>query len=442
MFQFSHCTDVGKRRSHNEDAYAFDEELGLYIVCDGMGGHQAGDIASKMTVETILKSLQSNGGLKKLLSQNTGPEQRREIAPLIIKAATLANKTVYETSLKLSEGEGDESSRKGMGTTLVMALKTPNGIFVAHVGDSRVYLIRGKKVIQLTEDHSFVNELLHAGQISETEARHHPQRNVITRAIGASEAVKVDVMFYEIMDGDSVILCSDGLHDYFSPKEFLIYRQQNKIDTLSKSLIQHALDGGGKDNITAIVMEWGQRESTRDQLSQFSVESKVEILKKIPLFKTLSYREISMLLELIDIVHYDKGATIVEQGQKGEDMFVILKGDAKVLVDGKPIAELGPGKYFGEMALIDQGERSATVVGESAMKVMRLMRPELFPLLKKEPRIGVKIFWSFLQTMNKRLRKNNKLFQTVLAEVEKESAHDSEVDEWGISELSSIKDLD
>ena len=409
-FHFSYKTDCGKKRKLNEDFFEFDETLGLYIVCDGMGGHQAGDIASKMTAQKLKMLLKRNSNLKGLLAGSMGAQERKKIIEILCLSIGEANKKVYEYSLQLAKQEGKSA---GMGTTLVMALKTTHGVFIAHVGDSRAYLIRSKKVIQLTEDHSFVNELLRAGQISAQEALNHPQQNVITRAVGASEVVCPDVLFYELMEKDMIILCSDGLHGYFSNNDFLRYRKDHDIDSICDVMTQHALDGGGSDNITVMALEWGGLNAPPEHPEDITIQNKIETLKKINLFKALTYKEITQLLEVIHITLIKDKRQILKQGDVGEDMFVILKGEVEVHIDQKKVTDLGPGSYFGEMSLIDRSPRSATIISKSVCKLMRLEREELFTLLKHEPRIGLKIFWAFLQTMNQRLRDNNKLLQNI-----------------------------
>ncbi len=412
-FSFSYLSDVGRKRKLNEDYLEFDDALGLYIVCDGMGGHQGGDVASKLAARTLKSSLLANKYIKTLVSRKTGPQERKAITAVLSQAIAVANKTVYEYSIDMN---AEKQKKAGMGTTLVMALKTLNGIFIAHIGDSRAYLVRGENVIQLTEDHSYVNELLHMGQIGPAEAEDHPQKNVITRALGIGAIAYPEIMFYEIMDKDFMVLCTDGLHGYFSDYEFLRYHQAYSIEDVSKSMVDHALAGGGKDNITLISMQWGGEESPPVHPHDITIQNKIDTLKKINLFKALNYKEITQLIEVIHITHVnpdEEKHEIIKQGENGEDMFVILRGEVEVIIDGKVVSELKPGQYFGEMSLIDKSPRSATIKAKGPLKLMRLHRDELFPLLKREPRIGLKIFWAFLQTMNQRLRNNNKLLQNL-----------------------------
>ncbi len=409
-FHFSHQTDCGKKRQYNEDFLDFDESLGVFIVCDGMGGHQAGDVASKLGAQTIKKVLLENTQLKDLLDRPIGTSERKAVIEILSQAISAANQEIYDYSLQMSS---EEHKSSGMGTTLAMGLKASNGIFIAHVGDSRAYLLRGRKVLTLTEDHSFVNELLRAGQISPEQARKHPQRNIITRAMGAGEVVCPDIMFYEIVEGDMIILCSDGLHGYFSDNDFLRYQRDCPFDLLAPRMIEHALDGGGKDNITVMLLKWGNDEAPPLHPHDITVQTKIETLMKINLFKALSYKETTQLLEVIHIHNCEGNEELIRQGDQGEDMFVILKGEVDVIIDSQLVTQLKPGNYFGEMSLIDKSPRSASIRSKSPCKLMQLHRDELFPLLKREPRIGLKIFWAFLQTMNQRLRDNNKLLQNI-----------------------------
>jgi len=409
-FRCRYQTDCGKKRQHNEDFLDFDEGLGLFIVCDGMGGHQSGDVASKLAAQGIKRKLVQNVDLKKILKAPMNGETRKVITEILHECINQVNRVIYNYSLELAS---DQRKSAGMGTTLVMALKAGEGVFLAHVGDSRAYLLRGKNISPLTIDHSFVNELLEAGQISAAEARNHPQRNVITRAMGISEAVCPDITFYEVMPKDMIILCSDGLHGYFSNNDFLRMRKESSFEMLTQNMIDHALKGGGKDNITVMALEWESENEPPLHPHDTSVQTKIETLQKINLFKSLTYKETSQLLEIITVENCKEQVTLVKQGEAGEEMYVILKGEVNVIIDGQNVTQLKPGNYFGEMSLIDKNPRSATVISQSACRLMKFKREELFLLLKREPRIGLKIFWGFLQTMNRRLRDNNKLLQNI-----------------------------
>lgn len=427
MISFSHQTDTGKKRDHNEDFYEFDEELGLYIVCDGMGGHAAGEVASEVACKKALEVIKSKQKIIQSLTDPSDSPKRRRIVEILKEAIKEANLTVWELSRR-------DSSKKGMGTTLVLMLFTKAGVFVAHVGDSRAYLVRGPQVIQLTEDHSLVNEMIKSGVVSKEKAHQHPQGNVITQAIGAQKVVTPDVLFYEFVAGDLFFICSDGLHDYFKKGDIFKLVDGHGIKNLSHEFVKLANSRGGKDNITCICVQYGRRGAPPAHPSQVTATTKMETLKKIPLFASLNFKEMAQILEVAQVRNIPCGIEIMKEGGTGEDMYIILKGKVDVVAGGNKVAELKPGNFFGEMSLIDRSPRSASIIATTECKMLRITRSELFPLLKREARIGLKVFWSFLQNMNKRLRDNDK----IVANYYQEQEAIPRIEKSGIFDLSSL----
>lgn len=224
-------TDPGRTRRHNEDAYVI--EPPLFAIADGMGGAQAGEVASRLAT-AALKESQSDGG----------GEQR--ISDLIQEA----NRRVYDRS-------SSDPNTSGMGTTITVALVESDTVSFGHVGDSRAYLIRDAQMEQLTEDHSLVNELLKTGKLSREEAEVHPQRSVITRALGTDPDVDVDTFSVRAEEGDLFLLCSDGLTDMVSEESILevVERNRKDIDGALRALVKEANRGGGQDNITVVAFE-------------------------------------------------------------------------------------------------------------------------------------------------------------------------------------------
>jgi protein phosphatase len=224
-------TDPGRTRRHNEDSYVI--EPPLFAIADGMGGAQAGEVASRLAT-AALKEAGTNGG----------GEQR--IADLIQEA----NRRVYDRS-------SSDPNTSGMGTTITVALVEDDRVAFGHVGDSRAYLIRQAQMEQLTEDHSLVNELLKTGKLSPEEAETHPQRSVITRALGTDPDVDVDTFSVRAEDGDLFLLCSDGLTDMVSEESILdvVERNRSDIDGALRALVKAANHGGGQDNITVVAFE-------------------------------------------------------------------------------------------------------------------------------------------------------------------------------------------
>jgi PPM family protein phosphatase len=233
---FAAKTDTGRKRRRNEDAFVLAPPL--FAVADGMGGAQAGEIASKLAAAALEDT--DPGRL-------TGPER---IASLIQEA----NRRVHERS-------SVDPATSGMGTTMTVALVESDGVVIGHVGDSRAYLVRGHEIEQLTEDHSLVNELLKSGKLSAQEAETHPQRSVITRAVGTDPDVDVDSFTVHPQKGDVFLICSDGLTDMVDDEHILdtVERHRDNLDRLTKQLVTAANRGGGEDNITVVAFSIGER---------------------------------------------------------------------------------------------------------------------------------------------------------------------------------------
>lgn len=232
-------TDVGKMREVNQDyVFVSEQPIGnipnLLIVADGMGGHKAGDFASRFVVEEVKKSLAN--------STQGGPEA-------IIKEAILsANHKLIETAKK-------DSRLEGMGTTLVVATVIEHTLYFANIGDSRLYLINDE-IKQLSRDHSFVQDMVRLGGIAPEEAKHHPDKNIITRAIGAKENVEIDFFEYHLKKGDIILMCTDGLSNMMEDIQILqIVKQSRDVVEAVEQLIEKANNNGGSDNIGVIVAE-------------------------------------------------------------------------------------------------------------------------------------------------------------------------------------------
>ncbi|MGZ4334567.1 MAG: Stp1/IreP family PP2C-type Ser/Thr phosphatase [Gaiellaceae bacterium] len=234
-------TDTGRRRRRNEDAYVLAPPL--FAVADGMGGAQAGEVASKLAAAALEDT--DPGRL-------TGPER---VASLIQEA----NRRVHERS-------SSDPSTSGMGTTMTVALVEDEGVVIGHVGDSRAYLVRDGRIEQITEDHSLVNELLKSGRLSAHEAETHPQRSVITRAVGTDPDVDVDSFTIDPRDGDVFLICSDGLTDMVDDAGILetVERYGDNLDRVTKQLVAAANRGGGEDNITVVAFSIGSRDGGGD----------------------------------------------------------------------------------------------------------------------------------------------------------------------------------
>ena len=237
------ATDPGRRRRHNEDSYVC--EPPLFAVADGIGGAQAGELASKLAATALQESSGSNGD-----------DPRRRVDALIQEA----NRRVYER-------QAQDAAASGMGTTITVALVEGDVVWIGHVGDSRAYVIRSGELEQLTEDHSLVAELVRSGKLSPEEAETHPQRSVVTRALGTDPNVDVDTFEIEARAGDLFLLCSDGLTTMVDEETILSEVDSNREDlqAAAKALVRAANREGGEDNITVVFFELDTGESRADE---------------------------------------------------------------------------------------------------------------------------------------------------------------------------------
>lgn len=231
--------DVGRKREVNQDyIFVSNEPLGnlpnLLIVADGMGGHRAGDFASRYAVETLKEDLAN--------STEDGPE-------------AMIRKAIQSANQKLIEAARQDVRLEGMGTTLVVATVIEHTLYFANVGDSRLYLLHDT-IKQLSKDHSFVQEMVRLGGIDAEEAKHHPDKNIITRAVGAREKVEVDFFEYRLKKGDIILMCTDGLSNMVEDEEMLaIVKSSRDIVEAVERLVERANDNGGNDNIGVILAE-------------------------------------------------------------------------------------------------------------------------------------------------------------------------------------------
>ena len=240
-------TDVGRHRKSNEDAFFRDDDLRLYVVADGMGGHAAGEVASQEAVDTVFGMVKR--GMGAIGDQNEAlTEARARAACRIIEGAIQA--ATYMV-FAISELDRDKS---GMGTTITAALAVGGSLVLGQVGDSRIYQVRADEAVQITEDHTLIAWQIKQGLISADEAKMSPHRNVITRAVGNRDYVEVDTQVVAMEPGDRYLLCSDGLHGYLQLDEIPAIANVGGADAIDR-FIQLANDRGGRDNITAILVE-------------------------------------------------------------------------------------------------------------------------------------------------------------------------------------------
>lgn len=232
-------THLGNVRENNEDAYYMDAEMGcLFAVADGMGGHRAGEVASELAIEAVMEVFRCR------------EEAHKEPVATIQKAFALA-------AHKIEERAAVDNACEGMGTTLTMAFKSDNVLYIGHIGDSRAFVVKDGTIKQITKDHSLVAELVRTGAISQEDAKSHPQRNVIMRALSVGCQPMADIHEIELEDETLLLICSDGLTDYLSQDDILTeINAQKQISESVSTLCDRALTQGGHDNITIVAVRF------------------------------------------------------------------------------------------------------------------------------------------------------------------------------------------
>lgn len=244
-------SDIGRRRLSNEDAFLADDQLGLYVVADGMGGHNAGEVASGEAVDVLHSMVKREVEALAAIDELPAGEQRSDAMRRTLRL--LESAVQAATYMVFGLGEANPE-RKGMGTTISVLLLRGQYAITAQVGDSRIYLVRDAKVEQVTEDHTLVAWQLKKGLITADEARHSRQKNVITRAVGSREYVQVDTRSMLARSGDRFLLCSDGLHSYLDEPEIAGLGSGSVAEAATRA-VQLANQRGGRDNITAVLVD-------------------------------------------------------------------------------------------------------------------------------------------------------------------------------------------
>jgi protein phosphatase len=247
--EFATATDPGMVRSHNEDSVETDPELGLAVLADGMGGYNAGEVASGIAVAMLKEEI-----------RNALAAGGKDVAPaeaLIQENSAKANGAIYQTARS-------QPQYAGMGTTLVIALFHGSHVTVGHIGDSRLYRFRAGQLEQVTRDHSLLQEQIDSGMISKEQARYSQNKNLVTRAVGIDPEVETEVHTYDTQSGDIYLLCSDGLSDMVADEEIqsLMEQLQSNLQLAAAQLVQLANDSGGRDNISVILVRVGEAAGT------------------------------------------------------------------------------------------------------------------------------------------------------------------------------------
>lgn len=375
-------TDIGRSRQENEDAIAFDDRLGLYIVCDGMGGHESGELASTLACAAATEHVRRHRTMAKEVLRNGGDPQN---ALNIAKGAVLAAAArVYQAATN--------PKHRGMGTTLTLLLMLDRKAVLAHVGDSRLYLLRNGTLHLMTADHTGAADLVRSGALTTEQARRSPLSHVLTRAVGTAAEVPVDTLLFDLVPDDRFLLCSDGLTRYiFDRSELRATLSDHRRDVVVRTLVDRANSAGGLDNISAVVVDLVADDNDRTQPGRQS-----QVARRLA-FIAHAFRDehphpghLQRFLNVMTERAVDPQERLVVKGAPLRHMFIVDEGTLEVQNSDR-VVELHRGACAGRRSLtragIAQGHLSAT----EPSKVLVLRRNDFWRVVWRHPLAGAQI---------------------------------------------------
>jgi len=387
-------SDVGRQRDNNEDSLLIDPDLSLYLVADGVGGGAAGEIASGMVTALLHAKVAEAMNELKRRGIDAEAKTRDTIMNALRPAFSGASEQIY------TRGRNELSCRGMASTGTLLQVVGSTGI-VGHVGDSRLYMVRGDQIYQITEDHTLFQQLLNRGGLTPEDAKNFPHKNVLSRSVGTQPHVEIDLLLVDVVPGDKFVLCSDGLTDLIMPPEILHTTLNLSPREAVSRLIERANEEGGLDNITVIIVEAsGELPTTR----RLRTEQKVNYLKEVFLFKELTFPETVRVLRVVREIQAKHGDVIIREGDTGDELFILVEGQVDVSQGTVHLTTIEPGSHFGELGLIGDGIRSATVTARGECVLLGIRRKDFFDLVNGDHNLAVRLMWGFLRNLGGRMK--------------------------------------
>ncbi len=397
-------SDTGTQRDHNEDACLVDDDLSLYVVSDGIGGHAAGEVASETAVRSVAQYLRGRAETIERIRRRSA--ELGDLRALVERAVQTACHDVH-TLARNSPG------RAGMGATLTLVLVVGDSAVMAHVGDSRLYLYRSGTVHQVTSDHTMVSELIRAGALPSEDARTSPYAHVLTRSVGPQEAVPVDTLVFDVLPGDRLMLCSDGLGDYIDDMELLAMQLGgDDFDAIPENLVRFANESGGHDNVTTVLVRIEAGAPEREEATKRAdhLISRMRALESVFLFEDLSLAHLTRVLQACEIVEAIEGEALVREGGPCNRLLVIVDGTLSLIKSGLEVEELGPGKHIGATSLLETCTSRHMVRAKRDSKLLALSQASFWRLLKSRPWLGLALLERLARLLN---RERERLIQSL-----------------------------
>ena len=375
-------------RPNNEDALLVDNDLCLFAVSDGMGGHAAGEVASRTALATLHRVVRE--GADASSTAWSGQEGAARAAALLESAVQRACAEVWDLASARTE-------LRGMGATVTAVWVLGSRAILAHVGDSRLYLVRDGKAHQLTSDHTVANDLAAAGVIGKEDIAVHPYRNALSRSVGTQPAVKPDTLTFDVLPRDRMLLCSDGLSRYLEdPAGIAQMMARPSLEDIPESLVDHANGAGGRDNVTCVVVEV----SGVDDTPVFrATRSRIHALETARTFGGLTLVQAARVLTACRTENYPAGHPVVREGQPLDALFIVVSGRVDMRRAGQRLRILEPGEDAGATALFGARQARATLVPLDDARMLVLTRERFAALVRARPWLGVRL----LELLGRRL---------------------------------------
>lgn len=389
------ATDTGDVRERNEDSHLVDDSRGVFAVADGMGGRLRGDVASQIFIETIQDEAPrlAREAAKGKLEQEV--EQRDQALQLLTSTFLQANREIYNT------GQGE------MGTTGAALIVANTTALMAHVGDSRIYLLRDDRLQQLTTDHTYAARKTSQSS-GEDPAPTDPEgrRQVLTGSLGSQPHVQVDTLFVELQPGDRLLLCTDGVTGALDEQTLADKLETTEGSRAAATLVEQVRESGGLDNATAVLIDLPAEAAQQfDERESVETTDKVGVLRGIDAFAGLDDRTILQVLRYVYQQDFAEGESVIERGARDYAMYMIISGEVSVRRNGDEITRLGAGEHIGEMALVDRHPRSADVVAVEPVRTLALGPEDFTKMVRQtDPKLGNRVLWNMLHHCIRRLR--------------------------------------
>lgn len=378
------ASHVGKKRKNNEDAFHVDDELGLYVVSDGMGGHAAGEVAAIKTVKSMARFFASRE--KAVQGARAGLLADEDLRGLMIEAVQSSCRAVH--GLAMSHPE-----YAGMGATLTAILVLGDKIVMGHVGDSRLYLVRQGDVHQLSTDHRVGDDLVRRGAITVEQASHVAFGRALSRSIGSQETVAVETLLLDSLPDDRFVLCTDGLSDYLEKDQDLAPHLDGELEQTGDRLVAYANACGGHDNITALVVQMDEEKNIGAMAAALSRMSQTRFLalRTSYLFREMPFSRLAFVFEIGSTQRVPAGELLCERGRDADAFYVVLVGNFVLETFTGVPQQLRFGDVVGETWMMQEREAPVSIRATENSQVLCIERAPFRHLLRRYPLLGVEL---------------------------------------------------